>query len=167
MNFWIHILDTNLVRINIVWEGNMKPMMKRHVSIFKRLIYFGYLGYLGYLGYPRYPGYPKHSGGTSGTLWNDTKVFVNMWRDMWAPSLKKISLMCQKIRKYRAAKEETAACHASESAKSVILWQLGPPAFPAAPVKLQRNCRGTRDHSTTPSTWIRHKLALHAYFWNA
>ncbi|KDO76783.1 hypothetical protein CISIN_1g035108mg [Citrus sinensis] len=51
-----------------VWEGNMRPMMKRHVSIFKRLIYFGYLRYLGYLGYPRYPGYPKHSGGTSGTL---------------------------------------------------------------------------------------------------
>ena len=47
-----------------VWEGNMGPMIKRQVSIFKRLIY---LGYLRYLGYPRYPGYPKHSGGTSGT----------------------------------------------------------------------------------------------------
>ncbi|KAK9184364.1 hypothetical protein WN943_024714 [Citrus x changshan-huyou] len=52
------------IKVLFVWEGNMGPMMKRYVSIFKRLIY---LGYLGYLGYPRYPSYPKHSGGTSGT----------------------------------------------------------------------------------------------------
>ena len=42
----------------VVWEGNMRPMMKRHVSTFKRLIYLEYL---------RYPSYPKHSRGTSGT----------------------------------------------------------------------------------------------------
>ena len=60
------VIAENLVRVKIlsVWEGNMRPIMRRHVSIFKRLIC---LGYLGYLGYSRYPGYPKDSGGTSGT----------------------------------------------------------------------------------------------------
>ena len=65
-------------------------MMKRHVSIFKRLVC---LGYLGYLGYSRYPGYPQDFGGTSGTPWKDIKIFVNMWRDMWALNLKKIGLI--------------------------------------------------------------------------
>ncbi|KAK9205874.1 hypothetical protein WN943_016144 [Citrus x changshan-huyou] len=57
------LLQTCAALVLKIWEGNMRPMMKRHVSIFKRLIC---LGYPGYLGYSRYPGYPKDSGCTSG-----------------------------------------------------------------------------------------------------
>lgn len=73
-----------------VWEGNMRPMMKRHVSIFKKLAYLGYFGY---------PDYPKYSGGTSGTLCKDTKNLRKNVKGYVGPESQKDRLnTCQKIK---------------------------------------------------------------------
>ena len=74
----------------------MRPMIKRHVLIFKKLAYFGYLGYPKY---PRYPGYPTYSGGTLSIPCKDIKSLrKNVKGYVGLESQKDWFNTCQKIR---------------------------------------------------------------------
>ena len=102
--------------------------MKRHVSIFKKLIY---LRYFEYPRRSRYLSYPRYSGGTSGTSCKDTKSLRKNVKKYAGSESQKDRL------KNHATKEETVACHASKILQKFDIIKLGPPAFPAMPAKLQ------------------------------
>ena len=68
----------------------MRPMIKRHVSIFKKLAYLEYIGY---------PGYPRYSRGTPGIPCKDKKSLRKYVKGYMGPESQKDQFnTCQKIK---------------------------------------------------------------------